>query len=94
MNVYWTPRAKKHLDSIYEYIAQDSESAALSIVDTITSRSKQIELFPNSGRVVEHLQDVNIRELIEGKYRIVYHIIRERIDIIAVVHTSRNTLLG
>jgi addiction module RelE/StbE family toxin len=94
LKVYWTRRAKRHLQAIYDYIAEDSLSAAKEVADKITSRSKQIASFPLSGRKVPHLNRENIRELIEGNYRIVYHLIEDRADVIAVIHSARNTLLG
>jgi toxin ParE1/3/4 len=64
------------------------------MIDKITNRSKQIAAFPLSGRIVGFLKNENVREIIEGNYRIVYHINDEQIDIVAVVHTSRDTVLG
>jgi toxin ParE1/3/4 len=45
--------------------------------------------FPKLGRVVPGAQDENIRELICGNYRIVYRIAAERIEILTVVHGSK-----
>ena len=59
------------------------------MVDRLTRRSQQIALFPRSGRIVPEANDVNIREVIEGPYRLIYHILKDEIDIIAVVHGSR-----
>jgi len=39
MKVQWTATAAAHLDSIFTYIAQDSETYALQTVDRITRRS-------------------------------------------------------
>ena len=33
-----------------------------------------------------------IREVIEGSYRIIYHLTSTHIDIIAVIHSARNVL--
>jgi toxin ParE1/3/4 len=62
MKVHWTDTAEAHLDAIYAYIAQDSKTYALRIVDRITKRSQQIGEFPLSGRKVpeyEHDQIPN-----------------------------------
>jgi plasmid stabilization system protein ParE len=45
--------------------------------------------FPQSGRVVPKAGDVNIREVFEGPYRIIYHVLEDEIDVIAVVHGAR-----
>jgi len=52
MKVHWTATAEAHLDAIYAYIAQDSETYALRTVDQITRKSQQIGAFPLSGRRV------------------------------------------
>jgi len=90
MEVYWTDTAIAHLDGIYRYIARDSEHYALRTVDRITQRSAQIGDQPLSGRMVPELSIGQIREVIEGPYRIVYYVKTDRIDVLAVIHGAEN----
>ena len=90
MNVRWTETAEKHLDSIYQYIAQNSIEYANHIVDRLTARSIQIAAFPLSGRSVPEFEFQHVREVIEGSYRIIYYIKPDEIDILAVVHGAQN----
>jgi toxin ParE1/3/4 len=92
MNVHWTETAQDHLDAIHAYIARNSTEYALRMVDRLTRRSQQIADAPLSGRRVPEYDLDQIRELIEGAYRIIYHIKPDQIDVIAVVHGSRNVL--
>jgi plasmid stabilization system protein ParE len=46
MKVYWTENAIRHLFNIYEYIAANSTTYALRMVDRITRRSEQIADHP------------------------------------------------
>ena len=92
MIVRWTDTAQDHLDAIYEYIAQNSPYYAMRMVDRLTHRSQQIENSPLSGRSVPEYKLDQIREVIEGPYRIIYHISSSHIDIIAVIHGARNVL--
>jgi plasmid stabilization system protein ParE len=39
---HWTAAAEAHLDAIYGYVAQDSGTYALRMLDRITKRSEQI----------------------------------------------------
>lgn len=89
MKVHWTEAALGHLTAIHGYIAQDSEVYARRMVDRLTSRSKQIRQFPRSGRMVPEYHDPDVREVIEGAYRIIYRILPEQIDVVAVVHPAR-----
>ncbi len=89
MNVFWTDTAIAHLEAIYTYISQNSAQYAQRIIDRITRRSQQIAQFPFSGRVVPEFDNQQIREVIEGVYRIIYYIKSEQIDILAVIHSSQ-----
>ncbi|MEJ2648628.1 MAG: type II toxin-antitoxin system RelE/ParE family toxin [Sedimentisphaerales bacterium] len=73
MKVHWTDTALRHLDAIYHFIAQDSPPYAKRMVDRLTRRSQQISEFPFSGRSVPEYEMEQIREVIEGPYRIIYY---------------------
>lgn len=92
MKVHWTENAQGHLDAIHAYIAQDSPEYARRMVDRLTKRSQQIAAFPHSGRTVFEYRLDQIREVIEGAYRLIYYIKPDQIDVLAVVHCSRNVL--
>lgn len=80
MKVHWTDTAEGHLDGLYAYIAQDSPEVAKRMVDQLTRRSQQIAEFPFSGRRVPEYHIDQIREVIEGPYRIIYHIKPDQIE--------------
>jgi len=92
MKVHWTETAEGHLDAIYAYIALDSPKYAMRMVDRLTRRSQQIADFPLSGRKVPEYEMDQIREVIEGPYRIIYHIKPDQIDVLAVIHGSQDIL--
>ena len=92
MKVVWTETSQNHLDAIYAYIAQDSPRYALRMIDRLTSRSQQIGDAPFSGRRVPEYDQEQVREMIEGMYRIIYLIKADQIDILAVIHGARNVL--
>jgi toxin ParE1/3/4 len=92
MKVHWTDTAERHLDAIYAYIAQDSPEYARRIVDRLTRRSQQISEFPFSGRRVPEYDVDQIREVIEGSFRIIYYIKADQIDVLAVIHGAMDVL--
>ncbi|BAY76481.1 plasmid stabilization system protein [Nostoc linckia NIES-25] len=94
MKVYWTETAVENLSAIYSYIAQTSPQYAARIVDRITRRSEQIANFPLSGRIVSEFETEQIREMIEGSYRIIYYIKPEQIEVLAVIHGSQQITLN
>lgn len=91
MKVHWTETAIDHLAQIHAYISKDSPVYASRVVDRLTQRSKQIGRFPNSGRVVRESDHPQVREVIEGAYRIVYRIKEKQVDVIAVIHGAQQS---
>jgi toxin ParE1/3/4 len=92
MKIYWTDTAEGHLDAIYAHIALDSPQYAKRMVDRLTRRSQQIADFPLSGRRVPEYDADQIREVIEGPYRIIYHIKSDQVDVLAVIHGAMDVL--
>ena len=92
MKVHWTDTAEGHLDAIHAYIAQDSHEYVKRTVDRLTRRSQQIAKFPFSGRRVPEYDIDQIREVIEGPFRIIYHIKADQIDVLAVIHGAMDVL--
>ncbi len=90
MNVPWADTGPRHLDAIYRYIAQDSPAYAKRMVDRLTRRSQQIAEFPLSGRMVPEYQTTQIREVVEGPYRIIYYIKPSQIDVLGVIHAAQD----
>jgi toxin ParE1/3/4 len=89
VKVFWTETAIENLSAIYTYIAQNSPRYATRIIDRITKRSQQLANFPLSGRIVPEFETEQIREVIEGSYRIIYYIKPEQIDVLAVIHGAQ-----
>jgi toxin ParE1/3/4 len=89
VNVVWTDTAVEHLSAIYAYIGQNSPQYAERTIDRLTQRSRQICSFPQSGRIVPEFETEQIREVIEGSYRIIYLIKPDQIEILAVLHGAQ-----
>lgn len=95
VKVNWTNSAIEDLNDIGEYIAKDSEKYAQITVSQLFSHVDILEEFPNAGKKVEEFDDISIRQLIKGSYRIVYKIIsKNNIDILTVHNCSRLLNLG
>jgi toxin ParE1/3/4 len=92
VKVFWTETAVENLSAIYTSIAQNSPQYATRIIDRITRRSQQIVNFPLSGRIVPEFETEQIREVIEGSYRIIYYIKPEQIDVLAVIHGAQEII--
>ena len=87
--VTWTLFAREDLKSIYDYIARDSNYYAKQFTEKIVGRIEVLENHPELGRVVPEFEKPNIREIIEGKYRIIYQLSNDSVEIIRIHHSSR-----
>lgn len=92
MIVVWTETALDHLASIRQYIGQTSRIYAEQVVSRILDRGKQIEVFPESGRMVPEVGRPEIREVIEPPYRVIYRVTSQRVEVVAVVHVRRGDI--
>jgi len=90
VKVLWTASALAQLQAIHDYLAQTSPDYAVRIIDRLTSRSMQIANFPNSGRMVPEYDRKEIREVIEGRYRIIYLVELAQVRVLAVIHSARD----
>ena len=89
MKVVWTANAVAQLHAIRTYISQDSERYAVAMIDRITSRSSQIANHPYSGTRVAEYDRPDVREVLQGSYRIIYRIHEHQIDVLTVLHGAR-----
>ena len=88
--VNWTNLALEDISNIAEFISKDSFHYAQLQTERFFARVEILETHPLSGRVVPELSKNELRELIEGSYRIVYRIVSpDRLDILTIHHASR-----
>lgn len=93
VQINWTRQAVENLRNIYEFISADSVYYAKRQISKIKIRTRSLKDFPRIGRIVPEFNDRDIRELIEGRYRIVYKIIdQSTIDILTIHHSSKDQL--
>jgi plasmid stabilization system protein ParE len=78
------------LDGIAAYIAMDSRAYARATVQRIVALTRNLRKFPRSGRKVPEFDDENLRELISGNYRIIYHLEATKVVVAAVIHGKRD----
>jgi len=90
VRIKWTPKAIIDLNNIAEFIAKESIKYARLTVKTIKLKTKVLIHQPKIGRAVPEINNDNIRELIQGNYRIIYWIENEQtVHILTIHHSSR-----
>ena len=87
--VIWSPQALRDLESIRDFIAQDSPLYAGLVVQRLVASVERLGAFPESGRVVPELQRTDVREVIRPPFRIVYRLRGDVVEIATVFRSSR-----
>jgi toxin ParE1/3/4 len=90
VEIKWTQQSIEDINNIADYIAKDSVKFANLQVERIFERVEILKSTPLSGRIVPEINNLKIRELILGNYRIIYKVLnKRRIDILTVHHSAR-----
>lgn len=93
VQINWTFQAKEDLESIARYIARDSKKYARVQIIKIRIRTKILSSHIHAGKIVEEINREDIRELIEGNYRIIYLIVNDHhADILTIHHSARDLI--
>ena len=87
--VNWTKKSLKDLKAINDYISLDSTFYAARFISKIIKRVDQLLEFPESGRIVPEKATPEIRELIEGNYRIFYRLRKGNVTILRIHNAAR-----
>lgn len=89
--VIWTATALQDLEAIYDFIGEDAPLAAQNQIDKILDRESQLMNYPESGQI-QPLKNIKkeYRYLVEGNYKIVYHIWKEIIYVDTVFDTRQD----
>jgi toxin ParE1/3/4 len=90
MDLIWSAAALSNLKAIHAYIAADSPGNADRMVQRIHHQATLLLSFPEIGRPLRAGPDQDLREIREEPFRVIYAHRNPRIEIIAVIHQSRN----
>ena len=85
----WSPQSLRDLEAIRAYIAVDSPRYADLMVRRVVAAVERLKAFPESGRMVPERNSPDIREVIVGRYRVVYRRKVGTVEIATVFRGSR-----
>jgi plasmid stabilization system protein ParE len=91
--VIWSEIAEYDLERIIEYIAIDSPSNALKVLNKIKKKSSALYRLPERGRIVPELKEYNIlqyREIIIDPWRVIYKVVGKKVFVMSVIDSRRN----
>ena len=88
--VVWAPRAQTALDEAVEFVAQDSVSGALRVLEQALAAAESLATLAERGRVVPELSQPDTREIFVFRYRLLYEVEPEVVRIVAFLHGARD----
>ena len=86
MTIRWTPTAARDLEDVRDYIAQDSEDAAMATVERILAGIEALSRHPQLGRGG---RVPGTRDLVMPPYVAVYRIVKGVVEIHSILHGAR-----
>ena len=90
--VRWDRKAKENLDNIFDYIAEDSLTAARYVKRELVKLAGSLNDFPEKYSREEFLAEEpeNFRSVSKWSYKIIFEITDESIIIADIFHTSQH----
>jgi len=80
--------ATRDLQSVWEFISDENESAADQVIEHISFAVEQLQRHPRLGRP-GRLSETRELSIIGTPYLIAYRVVRQGIQILAVLHGAR-----
>ena len=89
----FTKFAEDDLIEILDYFVDRNPDYIPKLVQRIDIRLEELRNYPRKGRIIPELEKKSItdyRELIEGNYRIIYHIKDREVLVLSIIDGRRN----
>lgn len=83
--IIWTGPAKRDLEEIIGYIADDNPVAASRVAKRIIAHTRQLRKHPLSGQSVPEIEGDSVRQIVETPCRIFYKVVGKRVYILHVL---------
>jgi len=89
LNVQLSTLARNDIEEIWSYIASDNVEAADRLIDRVLGTCYDFTHTPEMGRSRNDLLN-GVRSFPVGSYLIIYRILPDYIDVLRILHSSRN----
>jgi plasmid stabilization system protein ParE len=90
MKVIITPAAKNDIAAISDYISADNPGRAVTFAAELLESCQDLADMPRAFPLVPRYEKTEIRRRPHGRYLIFYHVDRDRIYVIHIIHAARD----
>ncbi|MCC6491648.1 MAG: type II toxin-antitoxin system RelE/ParE family toxin [Pirellulales bacterium] len=86
----WSEEAIACLRDIDQFVAETSRQAAISVVEGIIEKVEMLGKHPRLGAQLIDISEPGIREVLYGRYRIVYRFEEPKnmVYVLAIIHSA------
>lgn len=89
MSITWSAQARRDLQAIRDFIANDSKHYAQLQIERLISRVERAAGMPSRGHPVHEFIESGLREVHEGSYRIIYGVFGDEFQVVTIVHMKQ-----
>ncbi len=89
MIIVWSSQARSDLKAIRDFIGRESELQASRQIERIIARVEGTARMPSMGHPVHEFPDAELREVHEGRYRIIYVADQVELRVVTIVHMKQ-----
>jgi toxin ParE1/3/4 len=90
VRLVWSQLAARQVDEAFAYILAENAAAAHRWLEELLERLEALRRFPEAGRIVPELGRDDLRELLVGRYRVIYRRGEAAVEIALVRHQARH----
>lgn len=84
--VVWTQEAVEDLEAIGNFYERTAPAYAASLIERLYGSVAILKNHTHLGRKVPEIDHDSIRELVVERYRVIYRLAQDRVEIIVVLH--------
>jgi len=88
--VVWSPGAQADLDATVEFIAERSHQGALQVLDAALETAASLATLSERGRVIPEFAETSYREVFVFRYRLMYRVVHDEVQMVAFIHGARD----
>ena len=88
--VVFTDGARRELDDAVAFVAGDSRSNAIRLLEHVLAAAGSLSELSERGHVVREHGDDAVRELLVDPYRLIYHVQRDTVVVLGLIHQRRD----
>ncbi len=88
--VRWSYAARADLLEALEHIADESPQAASGLLEEVEATAASLGAFPERGTRVPEVVGADLRQVLVGRYRLVYRVESGAVGIARLIHGARD----